>query len=69
MRKKNKQINKLGRKPVEPSKKKVLLGFYTEQGNIDEAGGIERARNMAKSSFENLLAAKYYPVLEHKIGE
>jgi len=41
-----------GRKPVEPSEKVILVGFYTKKRVVDNAGGMEQARETAKNYLE-----------------
>lgn len=51
---------KLGRRPIDPAEKKVLLGFYTTQKYIDKLGGLDRARSLAKLEFERNVIDYYY---------
>jgi len=48
-----KKKQKGGRKPVEPAEKVILVGFYTKKKFIDETGGMEKARIIAKLAVEN----------------
>lgn len=48
-----KKKSKGGRKPVEPEEKVILVGFYTKTRYVDRVGGMERAREIAKSELEN----------------
>lgn len=48
-----KKKQKSGRKPVEPSEKVILVGFYTKQKHVDNLGGIYEARKVAKQYVEN----------------
>jgi len=42
-----------GRKPVEPSEKVILVGFYTKKKVVDKAGGMDAARETAKNYLED----------------
>lgn len=53
MAKKKNKANRGGRKPVEPSKKMVLVGFYVQQCVIDLLGGKDKTREMAKQHVES----------------
>lgn len=48
-----KRKQKTGRKPIEPSKRVVLVGFYVQQSIIDLLGGMEKTREMAKQHIEH----------------
>jgi len=50
-----KKKQKGGRKPVEPSEKVILVGFYTKKKVVDEVGGMDEARKLAKDAVENHL--------------
>lgn len=52
MAKKKNKANRGGRKPVQPSEKMVLVGFYVKQWMIDLLGGKDKTREMAKNSIE-----------------
>jgi hypothetical protein len=41
-----------GRKPVEPLEKVILVGFYTKRKVVENAGGMDAARQEAKEYFE-----------------
>ena len=41
-----------GRKPVEPEEKVILVGFYTKTKNVLRVGGMDQAREIAKTSLE-----------------
>lgn len=41
-----------GRKKLNASEKKVLVGFYTRQDIIDELGGKEKVRELSKGYIE-----------------
>lgn len=47
-----KKKQKGGRKPVEPSEKVILVGFYTKKRVIDKVGGMEEARKLGKEAVE-----------------
>jgi hypothetical protein len=47
-----KKKQKGGRKPVDPAKKVILVGFYTQKSVIDSLGGMENARELAKTYIE-----------------
>lgn len=53
----NKSLNpdceqKSGRKPLDPAEKKVQLMIFIKQRDIDRAGGIESAKQIATESLE-----------------
>ena len=48
-----KKKNKGGRKPVEPHKKMILVGFYVQQAVVDMLGGKEKTRTLAKDYIEH----------------
>lgn len=48
-----KRKQKSGRKPVDPSKRVVMVGFYVQQSIIDLLGGMEKTREIAKSHVEH----------------
>lgn len=41
-----------GRKPVKPSEKVILVGFYTKRYIVESLGGMDRAREIAKEMIE-----------------
>jgi hypothetical protein len=41
-----------GRKPVNPSEKVILVGFYTKRSVIETLGGMDQAREIAKNYIE-----------------
>lgn len=47
---------KTGRKKVEASEKVILVGFYTKKKFVDNVGGMEQAREMAKNYLETAYA-------------
>ena len=47
-----KKKSNVGRKPVEPSERIVLVGFYTKQSIIDHLGGKDAVRKMCKNWIE-----------------
>lgn len=47
---------KTGRKKVEPAEKVILVGFYTKRKVVDNAGGMEVARETAKNYLEDKYA-------------
>lgn len=53
MARKNKKTNRGGRKPVEPSKRMILVGFYVQQSVIDLLGGKDKTREIAKEYVEH----------------
>jgi len=59
MRKIKKKENR-GRKPLNPAKKKVPVTFYTEKCNVDEFGGLKKARESARQMFETASSAKAF---------
>lgn len=48
-----KKKSKGGRKKVDPKEKVVLVGFYVKNRFIEEVGGMETARAIAKASLED----------------
>lgn len=48
-----KKKQKGGRKPVDPKEKVILVGFYVKNNYVQQVGGMERAREIAKESIEN----------------
>lgn len=48
-----KKKQKGGRKPVEPSEKVILVGFYTKKKVVDDVGGMEEARKLCKEFIES----------------
>lgn len=51
---KNKKVkDNRGRKPIPNAEKVVQVNFYTKRSVIDNLGGMERARNLAKIHLEN----------------
>jgi hypothetical protein len=48
-----KKKQKGGRKPVKPEEKVILVGFYTKKAFVDNVGGMEKAREIAKHYIEN----------------
>lgn len=44
-----------GRKPVDPKEKVILVGFYVKNKYVLQAGGMDRAREIAKESIEKYL--------------
>lgn len=52
-----KKKQKTGRKPVEPSEKVILVGFYVRQKVVDANGGMdklrEKCKNAAETTFQN----------------
>jgi hypothetical protein len=48
----NGDISKAGRKKIEPSNKMTLVGFYTKRKVVENAGGMDAARQEAKEYFE-----------------
>lgn len=46
---------KTGRKRLPRAEKTVLVGFYTKQKNVDLAGGMQAARERAKTLLEGSL--------------
>lgn len=49
-----KKASILGRKPVAPEKKAILVGFYVRQEVINMVGGMDAARQMAKGYIERV---------------
>lgn len=49
-----KKKQKSGRKPVEPSEKVILVGFYTKKKYVDGVGGMNNARHLAKEYLEKM---------------
>jgi hypothetical protein len=47
---------KTGRKKVDPAEKVILVGFYTKQKVVNQIGGMERAREIAKNTVESWVA-------------
>ncbi len=43
-----KRKQKTGRKPVEPSEKVILVGFYTKRKFVDIQGGMAKVRELCK---------------------
>jgi hypothetical protein len=56
MKKRRKSTAKMGRKPLHPAAKMVLVGFYTRQHNVNRLGGMPNARQKAKEMLEGWLA-------------
>lgn len=48
-----KKKQKSGRKPVKPSEKVILVGFYVKKSVVDSVGGMDRAREIAKTYIES----------------
>lgn len=48
-----KKKQSVGRKPVKPSEKVILVGFYTKRSVIDSLGGMDRIREIAKEYVES----------------
>lgn len=47
-----KKKSTVGRKPLKPSERVVLVGFYIKQHIIDALGGKEAVRDISKNKVE-----------------
>lgn len=47
-----KKKQKSGRKPVKPSDKVILVGFYVKKSVVDSVGGMDMARMIVKNHLE-----------------
>lgn len=43
-----------GRKKVDPKKKVILVGFYTKKEVVDQNGGMDQTRSLAKEYIESI---------------
>lgn len=52
-----KKKQKGGRKRIDPKEKVILVGFYVKNNYVQQVGGMDRAREIAKESLENYQTA------------
>jgi hypothetical protein len=53
-----KKKNNGGRKPLKPSERAILVGFYIKSADVDFIGGIEKAREIAKVAVQSAVYDK-----------
>lgn len=52
-----KKKQKGGRKRIDPSEKVILVGFYVKKSVVEQVGGMDQAREIAKFAVENIVTA------------